>query len=199
MRYSGSALTINGLAVPDISQEPEYVGFPNETGRNWRQEYLEIPVMLALLGLPRHARVLEVGCGRGIGLPPMARRLEPSRLVGLDIDPAFLAEAEEHLAETGTEAELVHGDVRRLPFPDGDFDVVIDFGTCFHIARPGPALREIARVLAPGGVFATETGVSQLLSHPARARRRTLPWVEASQLEPFRHALLWESRRRGDA
>lgn len=198
MRYSGSVLTVGGLGIPEIGMEPEYAGFPNETGRNWRQEHVEIPVMLAVLDLPRHGRVLEVGCGRGIGLPPMARRLGPSRLVGLDIDPAFLAEAEQRLAETGTEAELVHGDVRRLPFPDADFDVVIDFGTCFHIARPADALREITRVLAPGGVFATETGLSQLLSHPVRARRRSLPWADAGGLRPWRHAVLWESRRRGD-
>ncbi len=174
----------------------EYRPFPNESDRNWRQEHLEIPLMLVALRLPRSARVLEVGCGRGIALPPLARRLAPSRLVGLDIDPALLTEAERRLRDTATTAELVLGDVRRLPFPDREFDVVIDFGTCFHVARPEVALREIARVLAPGGIFATETRLSQFLSHPVRARGRVLPWSAVSELLPRSSAALWQSRRR---
>ena len=100
------------------------------------------------------------------------------------------------MKETGTPAELIPGDVRALPFPDGAFDVVIDFGTCFHVGRPGDALREITRVLAPGGIFATETKLSQLLAHPVRSKRRHLPWTASAELAPLRRTLLWQSRRR---
>ncbi|MGH7528501.1 MAG: class I SAM-dependent methyltransferase, partial [Gemmatimonadales bacterium] len=62
----------------------EYRPFPNEGGRNWRQEHIEIPLMLRALRLPRGARLLEVGCGRGVALPALARHLAPARLVGLD-------------------------------------------------------------------------------------------------------------------
>jgi hypothetical protein len=61
---------------------PEYQPFPNEGARNWRQEHVEIPLMVAALSLPRGARVLEVGCGRGIALPVLDRYLTPTRLVG---------------------------------------------------------------------------------------------------------------------
>ena len=175
---------------------PEYQPFPNESGRNWRQERVEIPLMVAALRLPRGARVLEVGCGRGIALPVLARLIAPERLVGLDIDPALLAEAEQRLHETGTQADLIPGDVRDLAFPDAAFDLVVDFGTCFHIGRPVDALREIARVLAPGGTFATETRISQFLAHPIRSRHRYLPWAAATQLVPLRRAVLWQSHRR---
>ena len=184
------------MSLPLAAPFPEYRPFPNEGDRNWRQEHLEIPLMLLALRLPRRARVLEVGCGRGIALPPLARRLMPSRLVGLDIDPSLLAEAERRLRDTGTPAELVLGDVHRLPFSDREFDVVIDFGTCYHVARPEAALREIARVLAPGGIFATETKLSQLLAHPVRARGRYLPWFAALELAPRSRAALWQSRKR---
>jgi len=182
-----------GIATAD---ESEYQAFPNESGRNWRQEWLEVPMMVAVLHLPRGARVLEVGCGRGIALPVFARLLAPARLVGLDIDPMLLTEAGQRLKETATRAELIPGDVRDLPFPDESFDVVIDFGTCFHVGRPGDALREITRVLAPGGIFATETKLSQLLAHPVRSKRRRLPWAATAELAPLRRALLWQSRRR---
>jgi ubiquinone/menaquinone biosynthesis C-methylase UbiE len=179
-----------------MAMELEYRPFPNDEGRNTRQATIEIPLMVRALGLPTGGRVLEVGCGRGVGLPGLARLLRPSRLVGLDIEPAFLAEAGQRLEVAGVVAELVPGDVRRMPFPRGSFDLVVDFGTCYHIARPGAALAEIARVLAPGGLFIHETPVSQLLSHPVRAFRRRLPWKGFACFERQRTAVLWSARRR---
>lgn len=183
------------LIRPRTGPEIEFHPFPNVERRNWLQSRIEIPVMLRALGLPTGARVLEVGCGRGIGLIPYLRLLEPTRLVGLDVDRQLLDLARSRLAESGASAELVHGDVRNLPFSDGEFEVVIDFGTCYHIARPAAALSEIARVLVTDGVFATESRLSQLLAHPIRTRGAQLPWHD-SGLEPLRHAGLWLSRRR---
>ncbi|HYC31225.1 MAG TPA: class I SAM-dependent methyltransferase [Gemmatimonadales bacterium] len=175
--------------------EQDYRPFPNEEGRNSRQASLEVPLMVRALGLPAGVRVLEVGCGRGIALPVLARLLRPTRLVGLDREVAFLEEAGEHLAECGVAAELVPGDVRRLPFPAAAFDLVIDFGTCYHIARPEAALAEIARVLAPRGLFVHETPLSQLFSHPVRSFGRRIPWRRTPRFARRRTALLWSSRQ----
>ena len=174
----------------------EYQPFPNEGNRNWRQEHLELPAMLRALGLPRRGRVMEVGCGRGIALPVLARYLVPDCLVGIDIDATLLSIARKNLQASPMHVDFVLADIRALPFPDSSFDLLIDFGTCFHVAYPDQALREIERVLARGGLLATETKLSQLLSHPFRARGRLLPWGAAPLLTPHRHALLWESRRR---
>jgi ubiquinone/menaquinone biosynthesis C-methylase UbiE len=174
----------------------EYRPFPNEHGRNWRQEHVEIPLMLRTLRLPRAARVLEIGCGRGIALPTLARHLTPARLVGIDIDTSLLADARTRLDETATRAELIVADVRCLPFPDGYFDLIIDFGTCFHVARAEQALNEVARALTFAGIFATETRLSQMLSHPIRSRGRRLPWPAAQTLAPRRRAGLWQSHWR---
>ena len=174
----------------------EYRPFPNEEGRNSRQASLEVPLMIRALGLPTHGRVLEIGCGRGVALPVLARLLHPVRLVGLDPELAFLEEARLRLTEAAVAAELVPGDVRRMPFPDAAFDLVVDFGTCYHIARPATALAEISRVLAPGGLFVHETPLSQALSHPVRSFGRRIPWGLTPSLEPHRTALLWSARRR---
>jgi ubiquinone/menaquinone biosynthesis C-methylase UbiE len=182
------------LLEPDT--ETEYRAFPNEGRRNFMQETLEVPAMIRVLDLPNGGRILEVGCGRGIALPPLARALAPRRLVGIDIDPELLAAARTRLAETRVVAELRRADVRALPFPDGCFDLVIDFGTCYHIARAARALAQIARVLAPGGLFVEETPLSQLLSHPVRAFGRRLPWTETRSLARARSGLLWSSRVR---
>lgn len=183
-----------GTTKPSPNQE--YRPFPNEEGRNSRQGSLEVPLMIRALRLPARGRVLEVGCGRGVALPVLGRLLRPSRLVGLDPEAGFLEEARTRLADAGVTAELVPGDVRRMPFSDAEFDMVIDFGTCYHIGRPEAALAEIARVLAPGGLFVHETPVSQLLSHPVRSFGRRIPWRLAPVVERHRTALLWTARRR---
>jgi ubiquinone/menaquinone biosynthesis C-methylase UbiE len=178
------------------STDPEYRPFPDEGRRNFMQEFLEVPAMIRALALPKGARILEVGCGRGIALPALARVLEPIRLVGVDIDRELLGLAGARLIATGVSAELRRADVRALPFLDCSFDLVIDFGTCYHIAWAARALAEIARVLAPGGLFVEETRVSQLLSHPVRAFDRRLPWTTTRRLAPARWGLLWSSRVR---
>jgi ubiquinone/menaquinone biosynthesis C-methylase UbiE len=172
----------------------EYRPFPNEEGRNSRQTQWEIPALVKALGLPREVRILEVGCGRGIALPVLDRLCRPRRLAGLDIDEKLLTEAAANLREHGIEAELHCGDVRQMPFADEAFDVIIDFGTLYHIARSQAALDEIARVLAPGGTFVYETKASQFLSHPVRSRGRRLPALADHGLRPRRWAMLWASR-----
>ena len=189
-------MTLAGIRTIGPFGSEEYRPFPDEEGRNSRQASLEVPLMIRALGLPVHGRVLEIGCGRGVALPVLARLLRPARLVGLDPEVAFLEEARLRLTEAAIAAELVPGDVRRMPFPDAAFDLVVDFGTCYHIARPETALAEIARVLAPGGLFVHETPLSQVLSHPVRSFGRRIPWRLGPSFERHRTALLWSARRR---
>jgi SAM-dependent methyltransferase len=177
----------------------EYASFGNAEARNGLQERLEIPLMIGALGLPRGGRVLEVGCGRGIALPVLAGRLLPVSLTAVDIDETLVAVARARVAASGIVATVVEGDVRSLPFDDQSFDLVIDFGTCYHISG-GPrgavaAMSEIARVLAPGGLFVHETPVAQHLAHPVRSFGRTLPWSKLRGFVRHRSAVLWTARR----
>lgn len=186
------------LTVPATE---EYLPFGNMETRNGLQERLEIPMMIRALGIPKGLRILEVGCGRGIALPVFTERLTPKELVGVDIDPELTRIARLRVQSTEIAATVVEGDVRALPFDAGRFDLVIDFGTCYHVSggREGArrALGEIARVLAPGGAFVHETPVAQHLAHPVRSFARTLPWRDT----PFvreRTAGLWSLRRRNE-
>jgi len=182
--------------MPELT---EYRPFPNEEGRNTRQAQWEIPVLVRSLRLPTDARILETGCGRGVALPVLDRLCSPRRLVGLDIDGELLVEAGDSLQEHGTEAELVCGDVRRMPFADEAFDVIIDFGTLYHIAGSQTAVDEITRVLAPGGTFVYETKASQFLSHHVRSRGRRLPAMATHGLRRRRWAMLWASRTKASS
>ncbi|MFN2472274.1 MAG: class I SAM-dependent methyltransferase [Gaiellaceae bacterium] len=177
-----------------MSAHPDYLPFPNLGAKNVVQERFELPVLDRLLGLPRDARILEVGCGRGVALASLSERCRPTALVGLDVDPTLLAEAAKRLQARGASAVLYEGDVRRMPFDDASFDVVMDFGTAYHVARPERALAEIERVLRVGGLFVYESPVSQLVAHPIRGNVRRLPWRAAPALAPHRRAVLWSSR-----
>jgi ubiquinone/menaquinone biosynthesis C-methylase UbiE len=129
-------------------------------------------------------------------------RLDPVELIGIDVDRALLAAAQQRIRDTCTEATLVEADVRDLPFEAGRFDLIIDFGTCYHMSDTmdgrRAALREVARVLRSGGLFVHETRVAQCLAHPLRSFGRSLPWWAVPSLARDRGCLLWEARRKGD-
>ncbi len=187
----------SALPLPQRTDDPAgYRPFPDEARRNFLQEWLELPLMVRALGLPTGGRVLEVGCGRGVALPTLARTLRPSRLVGIDYDAALLTRARQRLGESNTTAELHWADVRALPFLDAAFDLVLDFGTCYHISGSTRALAEIARVLTPGGLFVEETPVSQVLSHPVRSFGRRVPWGSEPGLVRGASRLLWSTHVR---
>lgn len=175
---------------------PEYEPFPNVELRNSIQYAVEVPLMVRILDVPPGAWILEVGCGRGIALAALSRLRRPERLVGVDVDPEALEDAARRVAGAPVPIELVRADVRALPFPDGAFDVVVDFGTCYHVGRADRAVAEIARVLREGGRFLTETRMSQAMAHPIRTSGRGLPWRAAPALVRTRTAVLWSSQRK---
>jgi SAM-dependent methyltransferase len=186
--------------MPWEPDRESYVAFGNVQARNDLQARIEIPLMLRLLRPPRGGRVLEIGCGRGIALPVLATLLAPSSLIGLDIDPALIASANEQVRTTPISARVMRGDARALPLDSGSFDLVVDFGTCYHVgggaAGARAAIREVARVLRPGGLFIHETPVAQRLAHPVRSFGRRLPWKAAPELRPCQRAVLWSMRRK---
>jgi ubiquinone/menaquinone biosynthesis C-methylase UbiE len=190
------------LRTSGRSPATEYLPFGNVEARNGLQALVEIPLMIRALRLPRGARVLEIGCGRGVALPVLDDRLEPVELIGLDIDGTLLDEARIRVRNTCTYATLVEGDARDLPFEAGRFDLVIDFGTCYHVSDTmdgrRAALREVARVLRPGGLFVHETRAAQRLAHPLRSFGRTLPWWAVPSLVPYRSRVLWGVRWKMD-
>ena len=103
---------------------------------------------------------LDVCCGTGAGMA-MLRPLCSERVVGIDFSAGMLDVARRKLATAaGTAAlQLVRGDALALPF-DAEFDVVTCFGALGHIVRKDERhfVREVARVLRPGGRFVFVTG-----------------------------------------
>lgn len=116
--------------------------------------------------------VLEVGCGTGMIL----KEIHPiaQRAVGIDISPGMLAQAE------ARGLEVVEGSATELPFEDASFDVVYSFKVLAHVEEIERAMREVSRVLRPGGVAALEfynprsiRGVIKQLKRPTAVSDQT--------------------------
>lgn len=98
-------------------------------------------------------QVLEVGTGPGHLVERLSARCPRARLVGLDIDPAMLAQARARVIGAGLDGrvQLVEGDVAAMPFEDGMFDLVVSSFSVHHWPDPDAGFGEIHRVLRTGG------------------------------------------------
>lgn len=95
-------------------------------------------------------RVLEVAVGTGSNVllfPPDVT------VTGIDVSPGMLAEARRRLADAGRTATLLEADAQRLPFDDASFDTVVCALALCSIPDPAAAIREMRRVLVPGGTL----------------------------------------------
>lgn len=96
------------------------------------------------------SRILDAACGVGFDVIAMAERRQDVRFVGADLSERFLTFARARSAGLAN-VEFVKADARRLPFPDASFDAARIDRALQHIEDPQAAVREIGRVVRPGG------------------------------------------------
>ncbi|WP_327068778.1 methyltransferase domain-containing protein [Kitasatospora sp. NBC_01302] len=149
--------------------------------------------------------LLDVGCGPGTITADLAELVGPTgRVVAVDTSAEVLAQAAAHVAGRGLDNVVFEvGDAHQLKYGDGEFDVIHAHQTLQHVADPVAVLRELRRVLAPGGVLAARdadyaamtwypelpelTAWLELYRSTARANggepdagRRLLAWAQAA-------------------
>ncbi|MFD1145749.1 methyltransferase domain-containing protein [Saccharothrix hoggarensis] len=118
-----------------------YLDHAAEAGRGYKRRLLD-----ALDLRPDHT-ALDVGCGPGTDLPAMAERA--GAVIGVDLDPAMVGEAERRTA--GLPVEVRQGDAHALPVDDRSVDRVRVDRVLHLVADPSAVLAEVRRVLRPGG------------------------------------------------
>lgn len=108
---------------------------------------------VAELGLRPGSRVLDAGCGTGRALPALRDAVGPTGTVlGADLTPAMLEAAAR--AGRAAHGQLLLTDVARLPVRSHCLDAVFAAGLIAHLPDPAVNLRELARVVRPGGMLA---------------------------------------------
>jgi len=110
--------------------------------------------MLELGGDVRGGRVLEIGCGRGVGVEIIFDMFGPSYVEAFDFDPYQVRLAKQRLlSRYQDKVKLYDASATEIPSPDSSYDAVFDFGALHHIPNNIVAISEIARVLKPEGRF----------------------------------------------
>jgi SAM-dependent methyltransferase len=116
-------------------------------GRFFRER---INLGLRMISGRRYAKALEVGYGAGAVLLAIAASVDELHGIDLDADPAL---AEAWLGSHGRTARLIKGSVYELPYDTAEFDLAVCFSVFEHLYQYEQGLREVARVLKPGGRF----------------------------------------------
>jgi ubiquinone/menaquinone biosynthesis C-methylase UbiE len=161
----------------------------NNPVRAWSQRRLETPLLIGPPGALRGLRVLEVGCGRGIGIEILVEQLGAAEVVGFDIDPEMVALAKERTAHFGDRVRIFVGDAERIDAPDASFDAVVEFGILHHVPDWRRALAEINRVLKPDGAFYFEDVLKDFTSAPLLLDLFDHPQVTQFTGDEFRQAV----------
>jgi len=95
------------------------------------------------------ARLLEIGCGMGTDLLQFARG--GAKVTGVDLTPRSIEISRQHLAVYNKTGDFAISDCETLPFAGDSFDVVYSNGVLHHTPDTVGAVREVYRVLRPGG------------------------------------------------
>lgn len=111
-------------------------------------------LMERLGGRVEGARVLEIGCGRGVGTEIIFERFGAREVHAFDVDPDMIARAHRRLSGyPANRLTLFVGDAAAIRAEDAFYDAVFDFGIIHHVPAWERAVAEVARVLKPGGKF----------------------------------------------
>ncbi len=125
-------------------------------------------------------RILDAGCGPGIFAVDLARR--GAHVTALDSAPSMLEAAAELAVRAGVAVEVAEGDAEAIPFADATFDAATLVQVLEYLGDPVLALRELARVVRPGGcVLAADTDWDTMafaIEDLGLARRVALAWAD---------------------
>lgn len=149
--------------------------------RAYRRLMAELAADGPLGALGRQNKVLDAGIGTGALTLALADSLRDlPELHGIDLSARMLARARSRLAafdQAGLSGRLRLGDICRLPYDNGTFDLVMSAHVAEHCRFPDEAVAELARVLKPGGTLILVTSRANVVNaaHGWRWRFRPVP------------------------
>ena len=126
---------------------------------------------IKMLNLRGDERVLDVGSGPGLYYTRLHELYPNTRYVGIDLVPAML---ESHGQHNDSEHRLACADVGKLPFADGQFDIVMANHMLYHVENIEEAVAEMRRVLKPGGLLMAATNSQNTMQEMQILMRRAI-------------------------
>lgn len=136
-------------------------------------------------------KVLEIGCGRGVGTEIILERFEADQVHAFDLDPEMIKLARKRLSAFPSERlRLFVGDAENIDAPAATYDAVFDFGIIHHVPAWRKAVGEVARVLKPDGKFYFEEVTKKaldrwsyrtFLKHPTEDRFTGVEFIDELQ------------------
>lgn len=158
-------------------------------GETFRQRMNTTLAWLDSQHLPSGAVVLDVGCGAG--RPAYEAMKRGYCMLGMDYSFGMLQKANSVLNSNGYQrTPLCQGDIESLPYKDASVDAIICLGVIGYLQSDEKALRELARVLKPGGVLVlsviNKARMTRLLDVPALFKSRLKKAVKGPSHKQFR-------------
>jgi len=154
------------------------------------QEQILLRWIKSKVTLPPGGKFLEIGCGRGAGACLLLKEFLPGAVHAMDLDEDMIREAGEYVSEAQKQQiHLYVGDTMQLPYQDRAMDAVFGFGVLHHLPDWRGGIREIARVLKPGGTYFLEEFYPPFYLNPLVRRLVTHPEEDRFESPDLKEAL----------
>lgn len=160
----------------------------NNPIRALSQRVLETPSMFQGKVPLAGKHVLEIGCGRGVGVEILFG-LGAEHVTAFDLDPRMIELAQRRLARRTNHISLSTGDVEAIDAQDASFNAIVDYGILHHVPDWRKAISEVARVLKPGGIFHFEEPFDAMLNMAIIGSKLDHPQAARFSASEFRKAL----------
>jgi ubiquinone/menaquinone biosynthesis C-methylase UbiE len=141
--------------------------------------------------------IVEIGFGPGVAIEELLKRIRRGYVAGVDFSEMMVAEARRRNAEAiqAGRADLRYADAEHLPFADASFDKAFSIHSIYFWPHPVAVLKELQRVLKPGGLLV----ITMLPKErwPANARGSTLEYGTPECTPYFASEVEWMMREAG--
>jgi ubiquinone/menaquinone biosynthesis C-methylase UbiE len=161
----------------------------NNAVRATLQRHVEAPRLRRMGGALPGGKVLEVGCGRGVGIQSILDLFGATWVDAFDLDPRMVERARTRLGPSNHCVRFWTGDAEAIAAPSATYDAVFDFGILHHVPDWRRGVSEIARVLKPGGTFYAEEPLRPFIMHPLIRRWLAHPQRDRFDEDEFADAL----------
>jgi ubiquinone/menaquinone biosynthesis C-methylase UbiE len=165
----------------------------NSPFRAFHLKYVSLPYLLKGINLPPRPNCLEIGCGIGNCAEKVHHKFTCRHFVALDYDPEQIYTAQQRLKYLSG-LSFILGSAATLPAKDCSCDAVFNMGILHHVEEWRDAIREVYRVLKPGGIFLFEDIFRPLIdsflfsiqyAHPEKGKFQDYEFIAALEQNGF--------------